>query len=119
VVFGKMSVTSNTFDTLIRLRDALNTNNAVAAGLEIDNLTTAHDLATSTSVEVGTRLGWLDSLENRLKDETLVFASSLSRIEDADLAQAATDLRQLQTSYEGGLAAGARLLQLSLLNFLK
>ena len=43
----------------------------------------------------------------------------LSRVEDADMAQAATELRQIQNSYEGGIAAGARLLQQSLLDFLK
>src|SRR5205085_9653547 len=36
-VFGPLASTSNVFDSLIRLRDALNTNNGVAAGVEIDN----------------------------------------------------------------------------------
>ncbi len=118
-VFGQLSSTTNVFDTLIRLRDALNTNNGAAVGAELDNLQTAHDVTLSASVTVGTRLGWLDSLESRLKDESLVFSSSLSRVEDADMAQAATELRQIQNSYEGGIAAGARMLQLSLLDFLK
>ena len=118
-VFGQLSATTNVFDTLIRLRDALNTNNTVAVGAELDNLSTAHDVATSASVTVGTRLGWLDDLEGRLKDESLVFSSSLSRVEDADMAQAATELRQIQNSYDGGIAAGARLLQQSLLDFLR
>lgn len=118
-VFGDLAVTSNVFDTLIRLRDALNANNNVAIGAELDNLATAQDVALAASVETGTRLGWLDDLEGRLRDESLVFASSLSRIEDADMAQAATELRQIQLSYEGGLAAGARLLSQSLLDFLR
>jgi flagellar hook-associated protein 3 FlgL len=118
-VFGQLSAATNVFDTLIRVRDALNTNNGAAVGAELDNLQAAHDVATSASVSVGTRLGWLDQLDNRLKDESLVFSSSLSRVEDADMAQAATELRQIQNSYEGGIAAGARMLQLSLLDFLK
>jgi flagellar hook-associated protein 3 FlgL len=118
-VFGSLGATSNVFDTLIRLRDALNTNNAAGIRTELDNVTTALDRATSGSVVVGTNLGWLDTIESRLKDESLVFASSLSRVEDADMAQAATELRQIQNSYEGGLAAGARLLQQSLLDFLR
>jgi flagellar hook-associated protein 3 FlgL len=118
-VFGALADPTNAFDTLIRLREALEINDAAAVRAELDNLSTAHDRATSAAAVVGTRLGWLDALETRLQDEELVLDSSLGRIEDLDIAKAATDMRQIQAFYEAGLASGARLLQQSLLDFLR
>jgi flagellar hook-associated protein 3 FlgL len=118
-VFGALTDPTNAFDTLIRLREALQINDATAIRAELDNMDDAHDRATAAAALVGTRLGWLDSLEGRLKDEQLVLDTSLGRIEDLDIAKAATDLRQLQAFYEAGLASGAKLLQQSLIDFLR
>jgi flagellar hook-associated protein 3 FlgL len=118
-VFGAMADPTNAFSTLIRLRDALNNNDGVGTRAEIDNLATAHDRAVAGDEIVGTRLGWLDSLESRLKDESLTLSSSLSSIEDVDMPKAVTDMQQIQTFYQAGLAAGAKMLQQSLVDFLK
>jgi flagellar hook-associated protein 3 FlgL len=118
-VFGALTDPTNVFDTLIRLREALEINDAAAVQAELDVLDDAHDRVVSATAMVGTRLGWLDSLETRLKDEELVLDSSLGRIEDLDIAKAATDMRQIQAFYEAGLASGARLLQQSLIDFLR
>lgn len=117
--FGSLASATNVFDTLIRLRDALNANNGVNVRAEIDNVAIARERVTTGGLLLGTRLAWLDALESRLMDEAVGLASSLGAIEDADMAKAISDLTQIQTYYEGGLAAGARLLQQSLLDFLR
>jgi flagellar hook-associated protein 3 len=70
-------------------------------------------------VLLGSRLSWVSLLNERLQSESLGLATDLSRIEDLDIAKAATDLQQLQNFYQGALASGAKLIQLSLLDFLK
>jgi flagellar hook-associated protein 3 FlgL len=85
----------------------------------LGDLSSVLDRVVGPSTLVGTRLSWLGLLEERLANESLGLASDLSRIEDLDVAKAATELQQLQTFYEGALASGAKLLQLSLLDFLK
>lgn len=85
----------------------------------LDELATVLDRATAPSTLVGARLGWLDQLDQRLGDDSVVLASTRSRIEDLDYAKAVQDLNQIQTSYQAALASGARLLQQSLLAFLK
>lgn len=119
LVFGGLADPTNAFDTLIRLRDALNANNGTNVGVEIDNLSAAHDRTTTASILVGTRLGLLDTVESRLQDESLSLSTTLSTIEDADYAKAITELSQIQTFYEGALASGSRLLQQSLVDFLR
>lgn len=93
----------------------------VAASVQraLDELTTVMDRATVPATTAGTRLGWLDLIEERLRDEALIQAGNLARIEDLDFVKAVEDLKQFQIVYEAGLASSARLLQQSLLNFLK
>jgi len=117
--FGALATPSNAFDTLIRLRDALNANNGVNIRAEIDNVAIARERVTSAGLLLGTRLAWLDTLESRLGDEAVSLATSLGAVEDADMVKAISDMNQIQTFYEGGLASGARLLQQSLLDFLR
>jgi flagellar hook-associated protein 3 FlgL len=117
--FGDLAAPSNLFDTLIRVRDALNINDGATVRAELDNAQTIHDRVTGAALVAGTRLSWLDALESRLEDESVSLAGSLGAIEDADLTKVISDLNQIQTFYEGGLAAGARLLQQSLVDFLR
>ena len=119
IAFGSMADPTNAFDTLIRLRDALNANNAANVSAELDDLTVAHDRATTASILLGTRLSLLETFENRLGDEAEGLASMLSSLEDADMAKAITDLNAIQTLYEAGLASGAKLFQQSLVDFLR
>lgn len=118
-IFGTAADPANAFTMLITLRDALTANDGVATRAAIAGLDTALDRATLASTVVGTRLSWMDTLDTRSRDEGLVLTQSLSRIEDLDYAKAISDLNQIQTTYSAGLAAGARLLQQSLLDFLR
>lgn len=117
--FGALTDPTNAFSTLIRVRDALNINDGAAVRTELDNMKTIHDRVTTAALLAGTRLGWLDALESRLKDESVSLAGSLGAIEDADLTKVISDINQIQTFYQGGLAAGAKLLQQSLVDFLR
>jgi flagellar hook-associated protein 3 FlgL len=117
--FGALTDPTNAFSTLIRVRDALNINDGATVRSELDNVAAIHDRVTTAALLAGTRLGWLDALESRLKDESVGLAVSVGAIEDADMTKAISDLSQIQVFYEGGLAAGARLLQQSLVDFLR
>lgn len=85
----------------------------------LDQISSALDRALVPATTTGTRLSWLDLIEGRLRDETLLQAGDLARVEDLDFVKAIEDLKQIQTFYEAGLASSARVLQQSLVNFLK
>lgn len=118
-VFGTPGDPTAAFDVLLALRDALEAGDGAAVRELLDELDQALERASLASTVVGTRLGWLEALESRLQDEALVAAGARSEIEDLDLARAVAELQQVQAVYEAGLAAGARLLQQSLLDFLR
>ena len=52
-------------------------------------------------------------------DMALNVSQSLSDVEDIDLPQTITDLQLQQTAYQAALAAGARVVQPSLIDFLR
>jgi flagellar hook-associated protein 3 FlgL len=118
-VFGGPAEATYAFDVLIALRDALRANDGDAVRSLLDDLAAALDRATLASTIVGTRIGWLDLVQDRVRDESLGLADSLARIENLDIPRAVHDLTQLETAYQAGLAAGARIIQQSLLNFLR
>lgn len=85
----------------------------------IDELNAASERANLASTVVGVRAAWLDLLDERLLDQNLALGTDLSRVEDLDFARAVQDLQQLQTSYEASAASASRILQVSLLDFLR
>ncbi|WDN90005.1 flagellar hook-associated protein 3 FlgL [Desulfosarcina sp. BuS5] len=112
---------SNVFDVMKDLQDALEApvyvQSTVAAQANL--LADARDqvnLGRAGSASTFKRLegcdGMLDSFKLRIED-------MLSKTEDADLATAIVELQFEERAYEASLAASARVMQPSLLNFLK
>jgi flagellar hook-associated protein 3 FlgL len=85
----------------------------------LDDLSAMLDRAVAPATVVGARLAWLGILDERHLAESVGLSKDLSSVEDIDVAKAASDLAQLQAFYEGALASGARLLQTTLVNFLR
>jgi flagellar hook-associated protein 3 FlgL len=68
---------------------------------------------------VGTRYSQLTQTRQAADDAVLNLAKSLSDVEDIDLPKTITELQLQQTAYQAALAAGARVVQPSLVDFLK
>ena len=85
----------------------------------LGNLHGVLDRVVMPSTLVGARLSWVALLGERAAADAVGLAGDLSKVEDLDVAKAATDLQLLQTTYQAALASGARLIQQSLLDFLR
>ncbi len=118
-VFGDPADPTYAFDVLIRLRDSLDTNDGAGAQAAIDELETAIQRGLVTSTVVGYRLNRLDLAQARLEGEAIGQTDRLSRIEDIDMAQAVLQFQQQEIIYQAALAAGARIIQPTLLDFLR
>ncbi len=69
--------------------------------------------------EVGTNIQRIEMTKRRLKDSTFNLSMLLSENEDVDMAKAVLEFQKQQTIYEAALGAGARIIQMTLLNFLR
>jgi flagellar hook-associated protein 3 FlgL len=101
---------------------------SVITGLRTDPTTLSGDLdrldstLRSVSTElaaVGTRYSQLVSASDAIETQSIALNSRLSEIEDVDLARAVIDLQTQNVGYQAALAATARIVQHSLMDFLR
>ena len=115
-VFG--SGTEDVFAVLDDVADHLRTDPS-ALGADLDRLDTALSRMRTAVADVGTRYGRLEQAAQTAKDATLDLRASLSDVENVDLAKATVDLQLQEVAYQAALATTGRVLQPTLLDFLR
>ncbi|HEY2838037.1 MAG TPA: flagellin, partial [Pirellulales bacterium] len=106
------------FNTLIRLKTALQSGDVTQIGAALTPLDTDLSRLNFARADVGSRTQSLGVLSTRLKDENTQLQSSLSDETDVDLVQAISNLTAKQYSLQASLQTTATILQLSILNYL-
>ena len=106
------------FANLAGLREALAANDQSGITAAAEGL--AADYARSTRIrgETGARVQGLESRQSRLEDQDLATKALLSTLSDTDMADAVARFQTLQTALQASLQTTARVLDLSLLDFL-
>lgn len=85
----------------------------------IDELDASFQNVVNARTEVGSRMNRLELVENRLADQKLVATKTLSDNEDVDYAEAITNLITQESLHRAALSAGSRIIQPSLVDFLR
>lgn len=106
------------FNTLIRLRSALQGGDPVAIGEAVDRIDVDLNRVTFARGEIGTRLQTLDAVKTRLEDEGVQLKSALSNEVDVDLVEAISNLTARQSSLQASLQTAASILNLSILDYI-
>ncbi len=104
------------FDQLISDLDNDNTEGIKSA---IDRLDTHFDNVNAARAEIGVKTNRLDLTVNRIDDDTINLKDLLSKNEDADIAEVIMNLKMQESVYKASLSAGARIIQPSLMDFLR
>lgn len=104
-------------------QDIDNKADGVAAGNEIDeNLTLLdeklEDLLSSRA-KIGAKVNRLELQKSRLESTQISYTGLLAENEDADIAEVIMNLKMQENVYRASLAAGARIIQPSLVDFLR
>lgn len=106
------------FNTLLRLRSALEAGNVEDIGRAIEQLDVDINRVSFATAEIGTRLQNLDILGVRHEDENVQLQSALSQDLDVDLVEAISNLTARQYAFQASLQTAATLLNTSLLDFI-
>lgn len=109
----------NAFDELQNLRIALLTGDLDGIRNTLDRLDSIHGKLTATRAKIGSRLQGLQSTASAIERHNLVNAQLSSNLEDADMAQVVSDLAKEETVFRSALASSHKLIQPTLLDFLK
>ena len=118
--------THDIFNTLITIRDLLENERGLpdAQVLELlrdsfNSLDEINHLLVRTQVSIGSKISFLDNLKDSLKNLKYNTEDETTRLQEADIAQVAIDISRRDVLYQMSLSVAARLMSMSLLNFLK
>jgi flagellar hook-associated protein 3 FlgL len=107
------------FGSLQGLITALQTGTASDAQNETNQLRTAFDSLTGQRIFYGNAVNQLNSTQTFLQQEQVTLKSQANNLVGADLTKTAIDLTRAQTAHDAALAAAAKILPTSLLDYLK
>jgi len=107
------------FKTVIDVRDALNANDGDKVNSLITNVDAASSRVNELHGAMGGRIQRLELARNQLEDSQVYLGSLISNIEDVDMTEAISKLQLNQVALEAGLQAGTRVLQPTLMDFLR
>jgi flagellar hook-associated protein 3 FlgL len=107
------------FRVLDRLSTAMEEGDYAGIQTGLENLDKATEIVKSTLSDVGARYNRVTQMKQSAEDRLMSVSSQLSDIEDVDLPKAIMELQLQQTSYQAALAATAKVIQPSLIDFLR
>lgn len=106
-------------NNLIALRDALNTGSNTAVSAVQSNLDTSENLLVNSLSEQGAVQLRIETNQSQLNTRATNIQKLISSDADADMATSVTRLSQTSTAYEAALSSASKILQTSLLDYLK
>lgn len=119
-VFGTSSDSGgNIFTRLTQLADDIANGNVDAAKTSIDRLDNSRDRISGVQAMLGARSNRVEDILARNQDVTLEVKGLLSNTEDVDIAKALVDLKTQEMGYQAALQVTAKVVQPSLLDFLR
>lgn len=110
---------NNVIVNLVKLRDALNKNDQQAIVALLGNLDKSRDSVLNGRANVGAIMTQIESTSATNNQNEVALNDQISSIEDTDFTSAASRLVQLQTALQATLNTTSRILQPSLLDFLR
>jgi flagellar hook-associated protein 3 FlgL len=109
----------NVFTTLYKLRDALKNNDSLAILASLENLGSTQISINNNRAIVGAKLGGVESKIAFHDQNKFNILEQLSNIEDTDAIQSISDLANLEFALQATLSATAKVLQPTLMDFLR
>lgn len=117
--------THDVFEMLINIRDVLENKSNLTASQQSDLLNSqvaalqeVSNVVARSTTAVGAQLSSIENLKTSLSDQQDNANKETASLEDADTAQVATELAQEQTLYQMTLASAAKVLNISIMDYI-
>jgi flagellar hook-associated protein 3 FlgL len=107
------------FTVLQDIADSLRAGDDAGLRSGLDNLDKAGNVLKSTLSDVGARYNRVTQMRDTAEDRLVTLKSQISDVEDIDLPQTIMEMQLQQTAYEAALAATAKVIQPSLIDYLR
>ncbi|HEY1134517.1 MAG TPA: hypothetical protein VGE77_08055 [Nocardioides sp.] len=116
-VFGPAGDT--VFDRLTALAGALRSGDTAGVRTGMDEVKASLGRVTGALAEVGTRTNRVESAQRRADDAVITLGSAFKDVAGVDIAATVVDLQMQEVAYQAALGAAARVIQPSLMDFLR
>jgi len=107
------------FATMSDLATAMQSGDKTAIDAQVKNLQQFNDVVSVARSKIGAYLNTATNIKSQQSASNVLRQTELSQAQDADIAQAATELAMSQQRLQATLAVGARVAQITLLDYLK
>lgn len=118
-IFGAAGDPGNVFQVLDDIYNNLMTNDVAALGAGLNGIDVAADRISFNLAEVGARTNRFELIENRLMDEKVGLKQLRGQVADVDMADAIIQLQIRENIMQASLSTGARIMQVSLIDFIR
>jgi flagellar hook-associated protein 3 FlgL len=112
------AVFGSVFSTLIDLKNALQSNDIGGIQDSIDNLDGHFDDITAKISDVGSKMNRMEIKDKIYQDFNFTNTERLSKIEDADIAEAIMNVKAAELTYQAALASSSKVMTLTLMDYL-
>jgi len=112
-VFGTL------FNTLIDLKDALQSNDVDGIQDAMNNLDGHFDDMSAKISDVGSKMNRMEIKNKIYQDLTFTNTERLSNLEDADIAEAVMNVKAAELTYQAALVSSSKVMTLSLVDYLQ
>ncbi len=110
---------NNIYAALDNLHKALKSGDQDTVRTSLDKLQSAQSRVLSHTAEIGAKTQRLDTLTKRYQENVINYTQMRSDAEDVDMAEAIMKFSSAQSVYNAALAAGSKVIQTSLIDFLR
>ncbi|WP_240419843.1 flagellar hook-associated protein FlgL [Paenibacillus periandrae] len=118
-VFGEQTDTDNMFKITQDFIKALGDGDFTAINKAIGDFDSRMNKFLDVRADIGAKMNRIELTDERLKDISLNVESLQSKTEDADMAGVITNLKVAENIYQASLSTGAKIIQPSLVDFLR
>jgi flagellar hook-associated protein 3 FlgL len=123
--FVSIPGTYDIFNTLITIRDVLENQQGLADSEVIEllkilpfSIDEISKVLVKSEVSIGSKIGFLDDLQNNLQELQYSTEDETTRLQEADIAQIAIGLSSREVLYQMTLSVAGKLMSMSLLDFI-
>lgn len=119
-LFGDTAtIPSGIFTTLSALSKALKANDSTSINNAIGSVDANINNVIALRSDLGARVNRMTSIQSQLDSTSINLQQNLSSIQDADMAKTITDFTNQQNVYKAALSVGAKIIQPSLVDFMR
>lgn len=118
-IFGKAGDALNVFKVLDDVYQHLQDNNQDGLLADLDKIEAVADQLSTQWSEIGARMNRFELVENRIGDQQLHLKKLRSDVNDINYAEIITDIKMQESVHQAALGVGARIIQPSLMDFLR